>query len=302
MRYPDYGGYMNFTGFNTSTLGYSLISGKLKESRKHSEQLYKYIAGLFDGDGCVFLSYYRLKDGRIKVGLRSFIVSSLLLDCDGTMLRSLQEYTDLGFLCIKPNELYSWNLGERESKVLFNRIGKHLRIKGTHFEDLIWLVNELKGVALTDEQFLEIKEFSKCSRDNSKWLKHPKHPSWAWLAGMLDSDGYYKCRLGRRRENRHGNISEFNELGITLGLQSNDKHIPYFLKEHLGGGVCQVTDDNTYRWQISLGKQNEKIAIQILSNLRKFSCLKYKYLTICRMLKFHEDRRAQRLSEDNPSG
>jgi len=292
---------MNFTGFNTSTLGYSLISGKLKEKRKHSEQLYKYIAGLFDGDGTVAFDFYKEKSTENRrATLVSNIVSSQLQDCDSTLLIKLKEYTGLGFISYKPGDLTAWVMKEKDSMVLFNRIGKHLRIKGTHFENLIWVVNELKGVSLTDKNTEELKEFSKCSRRESKWLKQPKHPSWAWLAGLLDADGYYKCRLGRRRLNRHGNISTFNELGIALGLQSCDKHIPYFVKNALGGNVCYSTTDDTFKWQINLGSNSVLSALRILGNLRKYSCLKYKYLLIERMLNFHEIRRAQRLSKDDP--
>lgn len=279
--------------FNTSTLGYKLLSGKLKESRKHSEQLGKYLAGYIDGDGCISIDFRRKANGYYLLRIRFHLISGMTVDCDGSLLRALRDFYDLGITYSRETEnnpVTYWECGIKDTKILFNRIGKHLRLKGTHWDNMIWLYEELKGEDLTEEHVLELKEFTVCSRKNSKWLKHPKHPSWAWVAGLIDSDGTIQFSERSRR----GRIQR--DLNVAVALTQDHKHVLDFLRSTFKGGIHYQKSSNSFRWRRSLGKKNEAFALPFLKQLRKYSCIPHKYSRIDKMIKFHEENKSQRLS------
>lgn len=287
--------------FNTSTLAYKLLSGKLEERRNHSEQLNKYVAGLIDSDGCISISFKAHSNRQYGVYLNVSVDQSASNDIDFQLLRSLQSFYKLGTIYyyqrdseIVKSHSAKWLMSTKDSLKLFNLLGKHLRVKGTHFENLVWLVTELKGVSIQDTDGL--REFSKCSRQNSRWLKHPKHPSWAWLAGFLDGDGHYRCRIDRLRTYSDGSTCRANELKLYLGVHEDDKFILEFLKDAFKGSLAQ-RKDGLYFWQRSLGKSSEKFALPFLKQLRKYSCLEKKYTEICKMIHFHENNKEQRLNK-----
>lgn len=271
--------------FNTSTLGYKLISGQLRKNRKHSEQLNKFVAGLLDSDGWISLDFCRK-----KLQIQCGILQSASNDPDFQMLRALKDFYNLGTIIYREGEKDThsdqckWTLRTKESKILFNRIGKHLRIKGTHFENLAYLSNELKDIVLTDAQIVELKEFSKCSRDNSKWLKYPKHPSWSWVAGYLAGDGHFEFRL------------KGDSYSIRVSAVANEKdiHVLNFLKTAFKGSVLRGNSNpekpnyNNFVWKRGLGKSHKSFSIPFLKKLRMYMCVEKKYNTICGMLEYLE--------------
>lgn len=289
---------MNFTGFNTSTLGYKLISGKLREKRKHSEQLNKYVAGLIDADGWASFSFPEW-DGKYYCHVVVGIKQAASNDDDFTVLRSLQSYFNLGRIYYQVSErderssTASWMLSSKDSAALYNRVGKHLRVKATHLSNLLWVRKELEGFRITREQREELRAFSKCSRKNSKWLKHPKHPSWSWLAGYLDGDGCYQYK--ERKRGRYGKVYNETQLCVSANAYIDDIHLLNFLKKAFKGSIYNY-DNDVYEWRRNLGKMNELFALPFLKKMRKYSCLKKKYLQIDAMIKYHEYNRQQRLN------
>lgn len=271
--------------FNTSTLGYKLISGQLRKNRKHSEQLNKFVAGLLDSDGWISLDFCR---GRVQV--QSGIVQSLSNDPDFQMMRALHQFFNLGTLIYKEgikdshSHQCKWTLRTKESKILFNRIGKHLRIKGTHFENLIYISNELGDLVLSETQVLELKEFSICSRSNSKWLKYPKHPSWSWVAGYLAGDGHFEFRTKK---------GSFN-LRVSAIANEKDIHVLGFLQTAFKGRVARANLDpskpnySNFTWRRGLGKQHKSFSLPFLKKLRMYMCVEKKYKTICDMIEYLE--------------
>ena len=149
-----------------------LLSGKLS---KHSEQLNKFVAGFFDSDGSVYLC----RD-RGAIALRCSINQSAAKDPDFEIMRSLHRHYSLGTLNYvdvkKGSAQCSWRFGATDSKKLFNLIGKHLLIKATHFKNCINSYNS--KTFMVDEEY-------KNSRNNSTYLKRPKHISWAYLSGLI---------------------------------------------------------------------------------------------------------------------
>lgn len=290
-----------FMEHNTSTLGYKVLSGQLKESRKHSEQLNKYLAGYLDADGCMSITF-RPYNGYYTPSLTFHFQQSLSVDPDGSLVKAIKEFYNIGAINYRDlvgqetssSSVVVWTMGTSDFLKLFSLVGKHLRIKGTHWENLIWLYNELKLFRLSETNIEELRDFSKCSRKNSKWLKHPKHLSYAWLAGYLDGDGHYRFRQRRKYFKREDKFCNSNELSIHLSCDINDKHIVSKLVEDFGGST-HLHKQGHLVWVRSLGKNSYSFAVPFLKMLRKFSCLEKKYLVIDNMLQFHSDHQ-QRLN------
>lgn len=288
---------------NTNTLGYKLLSGKLKESRKHSEQLNKYLAGLLDADGCVSLVFRPCKD-KFSINLTFNLLQSFSNDPDGTLIKALRDYYDLGAVNYRDllgDNIFSsvvvWTLGSRDTKKLFNLVGKHLRIKGTHWDNLIWLYDELKGLRLSVDNREELREFSKCSRKESSWLKTPKHLSFAWLAGYFDGDGHYRFRQRKKFVKSYGKECNANELCVQVSCDYSDLKVIIKIVEDVGGNYYRHKSGHII-WKRSLGKNDSNYALKLLKHLRKYSCIEKKYSIIEDMIKFHEDYQ-QRLNKNN---
>lgn len=287
---------------NTETLGYKILSGKLKENRKHSEQLNKYLAGLLDADGCLSLSF-KPYNGYYTLSLTFNFHQSLSTDRDGELTRAIKDFYNLGSISYRnlkdKDERFSsiivWAMGTKDSIKLFNILGKHLKIKGTHWENLIWLYEELKLFRLSEKNIEELKCFSKCSRKESKWLKRPKHLSFAWLAGFLDGDGHYRFRQRLKYVKSYGKECKANELFIRVSCENFSGHIIEKLKEDFGG-VIHLHKQGHLVWTRSLGKNSHSFALKFLKLLRKYICLEHKYKVVDSMVQYHENHQ-QRLNK-----
>lgn len=283
---------MNTTGFNTSTLGYKLLSGKLK---KHSEQLNKFLAGLFDADGCVMLNF----DSRGYINLQWKLAQSNVTDTDFEMLRGLQKHYGKGNLYYytptdeRKSPVCEWRAFGMDAIYMSSHLKKHSRIKAQHIDNLEYVYLELRGFKYTDTQAQEIKDYSECSRKHSKWLKHPKHPSWAWMAGIMAGDGHFRFRQ-KLREFRNGEYMS-NDLLIKLTGHEDDRDTFEFIKKAFKGRIVDYKEGKGIYWIRSMGKNSESFALPFLKNIRKYMCLKKKYETINKMIDFHETNRQQRL-------
>lgn len=273
--------------FDTNTLGYKLTSGHLRENRKHSEQLNKYLAGLMDADGGMSfkISPDRTK-GQYRVYISITLTQSASVDPDFELLRSLRDYYNLGSIYyrvveseVHKSSVGEWKLADREARILYNRIAKHLRVKGTHWDNLVQVSEQLKLSTIGTSAVQELKEYSKCSRQNSKWMRHPKHLSWAWVAGFLDGDGHYRFR--HRKGTKH------REIYVTFNSSSSDYFISDFFKVCFKGNKY-VNAKGLHIWKRALGRDNRSFALVFLKKLRKYSCLINKYSTIDKIIKFHE--------------
>lgn len=282
---------MSFSNFNTGTLAYKLLTGKLRENRKHSEQLNKYLAGLLDSDGSISLKISPdRREGYYRIYLSLSLGQSASVDDDFSLLRALRDFYNLGEVYYRdvPGDQHKsivgvWRLAHKDSLILYNRVGKHLRIKGTHWDNLVWVTRELDKTIIPKVALDELKEYSKCSRDNSRWLKHPKHLSWAWVAGFLDGDGHYRFR----ERDRDG--STRTEMYITFNCAQSDRFIADFFKVCFKGNVF-INGVGLCIWKRNLGKESKSFAIDFLKKIRKYSCILYKYNTINKILEYHEGK------------
>lgn len=277
---PIAGGEM----LNTNTLGYKLVHGKLK---KHSEQLNKFVAGLFDADGWICWDFCRNKPQ-----LQSGIVLSASSDPDFEVLRALQRHYRLGTIIYRAGiedthaSQCRWTLRTKDSKMLFNLLGKHLRIKGTLFKEL---VETHSDVTLSDEDIKSLKDRYVTLRKDSKWLKQPKHPSWSWVSGYLAGDGHFEFSK-RLRPSGNYNYS----LRVSAVAHEDDEHVLEFLQVAFGGSILRSNknpDSPNYHckvWRRGVGKGHRAFALRFLRSVRQYMCLINKYNTVNEMVKYLE--------------
>lgn len=261
--------------FYPNTLGFKLQSGQIK---KHSEQLNKFVAGLFDADGYISFDFCRNKI-QLQCGIGLI---------DENLIYSLQKHYKIGTIIVTDGKLashstfYKWVMRSKESKKFFNLIGKHLRIKATHFRNLVNIHTELEEETLQEDMISSLKEISKESRKNSKWLRHPKHPSYAWVSGYLAGDGHFEFKKGTKRNPREV-VARASSV-----CHKDDCFIQYFLKTAFGGSVTTSHGGDHYIWRVSLGRGSAKFAVDFLKKLRLYMCMERKFIVIDDLIKFHE--------------
>ena len=278
---------------NTDSVLFKLLNDKIKGN---SEQLNKIIAGLFDSDGCVGLKFNMRENSSYREGgyyliqLSSQIDQSASNDPDLQMIHSLQRYFGFGVISYRARENWAHQatlaFSGSDSESFFNLVGKHMNIKGTHFDNMLWLYKELKGVPLTASNVEEIKEFSKCSRDNSGSLKGKKHISPAYLAGLIAGDGWITVRLNVPRL-RNGWLSHENQMSCAISLHRLDSDVLYSIQKDYGGNV-RVKDKDMVSWKRNLGKESKTFAKRFLSDLMPFMLVQKKYEAMERIRAFHE--------------
>jgi len=274
--------------FNTNDLGYKLRCGSIK---KHSEQLNKYVAGLVDSDGCVSLKFKKMTTGMYGVYIQFALSQSESNDEGHELLQALQKHYNVGKVYLEKDRTFSkseaarWVISGKQAEVFLNVIHKHILVKYTHLDNLLWITKELAAFTVADVD--DIKEYVKCSRSSSKWKREPKHISKAWLAGFVDGDGHYRVRINRVRKFRDGSKVTANELKLFLGTQESDMFILRQLHKEYGGSLGKRAD-GFWMWQLALGKNSRSTAVNLLTPLKKFTCIPKKYSAIQKVLAFHE--------------
>jgi len=151
---------------------------------KNNESVNKYCAGLFDGDGSIFLGID--KDGYISISFE-ICGDGRVPKVEETLL-FLHDHYDIGYISRRTNGMMTWHVGADNAVSLFNRIKKHSVVKARHGERLIELRRQYRqGRTISKET---LKRFLRWSRQSTGSLKFKNHFNWAWLAGYIDSDGY----------------------------------------------------------------------------------------------------------------
>lgn len=241
-----------------------------------NESLVKYLAGLLDADGSMSFSFKAdaNRAGRHFVGLSLNLAASDAVDPKG-FVDSLPDLTGMGSVSRYGDrkQFKTWAVSRRaDLEMLVPRLVKHQVIKARHWQWLLdeWRERRSDSKTVSDAEREEMAEASKASRrERVGPLKAKNHPTWAWLAGYLDGDGWYSYRSGVYRGYRQWSMSVGAVAHVT------DMSVLEFLHASFGGSILNHNKSGTAKlWRRSLGYQNRSFALQFLPNLAKHSRLK----------------------------
>ena len=236
-----------------------------------NETLIKYLAGLLDADGSLSLSF-KPWESWFYVGLTLSLASSDAVDKHG-FVSSLPQLTGMGLVYRDGTrrQFVSWRISKRaDLEMLLPRLIKHMVIKAKHWQ---WLLDEWRrrrsDTECSAEERAELQAASKASRRNVGPLKPKNHPTWAWLAGYLDGDGWYSC---------YSNVCKgYEQWTIHVGAvaHTNDALVLEFLQKAFGGIIRpHGQSEGVLIWRRSLGHNNCSFALRFLPNVAKHSHLK----------------------------
>lgn len=244
---------------------------------KVNESLVKYLAGLLDADGSLSLAFKhdQNREGRYFVGLSLRLASSTAVDLNG-WVETLPAQTGMGTISHygQNDQFKTWVVSKRsELEMLLPRLIKHMVIKARHWQWLLDKWRELRAEAKTvsaEEREALTKESKESRQTRIGPLKPKNHPTWAWLAGYLDGDGWYCYR-------QHKANTGYMQWSIYAGAvcHVNDVSVLEFLQRSFGGTIRNHGGKETNKeWNRGLGYQNRSFALNFLPNLAKHSRLK----------------------------
>lgn len=252
-----------------------------------NESLIKYLAGLLDADGSLSFAFkeYEKEPGTFFLGLMLRLSSSEAIDRHG-FVDQLPEMTGMGgfYRSGATNQFKTWAISKRSDlEMILPRIVKHMVIKGKHWS---WLLNtwrEQRGARLTAEARSMLTASSKSSRiENVGPLKPKNHPTWAWLAGYLDGDGWYRYKYQKPPHN-------YWQINVGAVAHENDAGVLAFLQNAFGGLVFDHDQSPGVRvWRRNLGAKDASFALNFLPNVVKHSRLKRHKIE--QMIHHHQQR------------
>lgn len=238
----------------------------------------KYLAGLLDADGCLTYGY---NNGYLS--LTMCISMSESIDKDGKMAQYLS--SKVGSLYTrKRKEEWSvqneWVVRKRSDlEKLLPHVIKHMVVKGSQWSLMLETFRNYKGVGITEQDLEALREESSKCRGP---LKPKNHPTWAWVAGYIDGDGWYLCRERKYYTERH------------VGVVAHKDHVEGLKLLHKAFGGVLKDDRGHVRWIKNLGNRDITFAKRFLKKMVNHS--KLKKWKIERLLSTYP----QRLSEDKP--
>lgn len=249
------------------------------EFEKVNESLIKYLAGLLDADGC--LSFVYTKDSKreemFSVGLSMHLGSASSIDRHN-FVESLPLLTEMGnsrrISNYKGKGYYTnWVVCKRAHlEMILPRLIKHMVIKAKHWQWMLEVWRDYrsrdygsKSIHATEREILE--QAKKESRKlNVGPIKPKNHPTWAWLAGYLDGDGYYLHRDPKKKR---------YSMVVGACAHITDISVLEFLKKSFGGKITTHSQsDSVKEWYRSLSNQNRSFVLRFLPKIVKHSRLK----------------------------
>lgn len=236
-----------------------------------NESLIKYLAGLLDADGSLSFAFRSNDNGSYYLGLRLSLASSKEVDRDNFV-----ETLPIGIISYYQDGKYkNWVVSKRaDLEMLLPRLIKHMVIKAKHWQFLLdtWRNLRSEQTLVSEEQRIKLTELSKQSRKNTGSIKPKNHPTWAWLAGYLDGDGWYTYK---QQFNKHTGYTQWKmQMGAVAHV--DDIIVLEWLQKHFGGFIYNHSSKNhqVKVWHRSIGKANRNFALNFLPNVVKHSRLK----------------------------
>lgn len=217
----------------------------------------KYLAGLLDADGS--LSFVH-NNGYLSLMFSCSMSESI--DRNGELAKYLS--SKVGKLHTRKREdtwavQNEWVIYSRKEHELFlPHVIKHMVVKGNKWNFMLEKFRELKATKLTESEFNSLRETADSLHGP---VKHKNHPTWAWVAGYIDGDGWY---LKRVRKNVEMHVGAVSHPAQQEGLQ--------LLHKAFGGTL--KNDRGHIRWIRNLGPRDKKFALDFLSKMVQHSRLK----------------------------
>lgn len=245
-----------------------------------NESEVKYLAGLFDADGSVSFLFRKHKD----VTYVSLCFQIAQKD------KSLLESFGIGNITVNNKGYAALRVtAKNELEKLLPRIIKHSIVKGKHLQRMLEKYREVRSTALSDTEVEELKTFAKTSRQDPGPVKPKNYPTWAWLAGYLDGDGWYTMRHDKRQ----------NYTSMLVGAVAHPDDAEHSLKliqKQHGGQIRPHGQSNALVWTRNLGVSDSSFALEFLSKLVRHAKLKkHKIETLIH-------HHSQRLNQVRPTG
>lgn len=257
----------------------------------------KYLAGMMDADGSMYFQFVPYND-KYNVRLLLKLQQSISIDRDGKFINSLSEICggvqriDLSSKNPDWADAYRWNITSiSDLNMIVPRLTKHMVIKAKHWENLLLKYRSIFGKSVTEQEMIELKEFSELSRKDTGPIKAKIHPSWGWVAGYLDGDGCFHLR------NRTKGKGKWTELIVKVTTHNDDMSGIELLSKAFGGIIKKNNYENTHTWSRNLGVKDRSFAVDFLKKVHFHSKLKkYKIET---MLHYHSQRLSDKTSTED---
>lgn len=239
----------------------------------------KYLAGLLDADGCVFIFHTQVKG-------KQYVYPEVSISGNeehvGDYFRWLGECLNLR--PVRDQKQLRLTIRGRKLRPLADRLVKYMVVKGAL---LRWVCDVTENSIITDEELEGILMELKDRRRQGGAVKPRNFVGLSWIAGFLDGDGNYAL------QQRGGGRSTL--VFVRAGVTKEEK-VPalWYLKKTLGGSIRE-TAKGTVTWYLGLGKGHRSRAMKFLKEMRKRSRIKKG--KIDKMIRWHEQQQPQRPTE-----
>lgn len=208
---------------------------------------------------------------------------------------SLPDVTGMGSVMKQTEVHYMWRVCKKSQlEMLLPRLIKHQYIKAQHWQ---WMLDTWRDIRSRPygEKWISTQEKDALAQASIESRKHrvgpikPKnYPSWAWVSGYLDGDGYYSHRNPKKK--RYG-------MRVGACAHVTDISVLEFLQKTFGGKITQHSQSKyVFEWERSLSNANRSFALRFLPKVAKHSRLKRHKIDL--MIHHH----LQRLSVSGPAG
>jgi intein/homing endonuclease len=236
---------------------------------KFNESMVKYLAGIYDADGCMKIEHSQGSHIKISVYFSQSRQGEHLV-------RHLSEVFNVSLTVVDGSldggvgDSFRVCLTSKKKITQFgDRITKYMVVKGKPLKMLLSLKEEYKGGGVTQDQYQIIKDDFDTCRHVGGALKSRNFVSDAWAAGFIDGDGYYQIRSK--------GVKPTPSMSVSVRVFKEEKKLAlHFLHEKYGGSLkpVKMRGGDGLRWHLGLGKGKAKGAIPFLKAMRKHSWVK----------------------------
>jgi hypothetical protein len=245
-----------------------------------NESTVKYLSGLFDADGSISF-YFRTH------GDKNYV--SLVLQIAQKDKEFLESFELGNVTACQKGYSYLRVTDKAELEMTIPRIAKHCLVKGKHLKRMLDKWREVRGSCLTKEEVDNLKDWSKQSRKDVGAIRQKNYPTWAWLAGYLDGDGWYRFRYSQ----------EQNYMSMSVGAVAHPddaKESLSLIQKQFGGSIRPHGQSNALVWNRNLGVSDSSFALTFLRKLvRHARVKKHKIET---MIHYHSQRLTEKRSTE----